>query len=229
MRKYLLIILLASSVQGADILENFKNYRHLIRQAFDVDTVDTDFMDDSTLNQFVRISVITLTAPLQSNKKIFTDTTVFRQKQYALDSTIVTIYDVFWEKQDTIRPLAYMKVGNWSKGIGDLKKFLADEGQSLEKRPYFYDFTDDEILLYPTPINGGDTIKIMALRKVPSLSAVDSLATVPQNYRAPIYHYACWLVARAKQHPLKEDYRLGYTEAIAFLRASEGRAVEVTP
>lgn len=219
MRKYLVILLLLSStVNSADILETFTDYRETIRRAFDVAIDDEAYASDSTINQFVRISVATLVAPIRSNKKIFTDTTLFLDENYPLDSTITTIYGVYWKSEDSVKALDYVPVGQWSKSLGDLKKFLAESELSFEQRPYYYDFTDDELLLYPVPIRNGDTLKIMALRKVPSLSAVDSLATIPQNYRAPVFHYACYLLARAKQHPLTNNYKADFAESMALVR-----------
>lgn len=226
MKKYLVILLLLTSTsQSADILETFKNYRHNIRRCFDVDTSDVGFVSDSTLNEFIRISVITISPTIKATKKIFVDTTVFRRKTYSLDSTIVGIDNVFWEKGDSIKSLTYTPVDQWQAALGDLIKFLA-EGEELERRPFLYDYTDDELLLYPTPIIGGDTIKIMAWRKIPSIAAVDSLAIIPQNYRSAILHYACYMVARAKQHSLKNDFKDDYREAMSFILSNEGSKVE---
>ncbi len=219
MRKYLVILLLlASTSYSADILETFTDYRETIRRAFDVAIDDTDYASDSTLNQFVRISVATLVKPIRSNKKIFIDTTLFLTESYSLDSSITNIYGVYWKSEDSVVALDHVPVGQWSKNLGDLKKFLAESDLPLSARPYYYDFTDDELLLYPVPVKIGDTLKIMALRKVPSLAAVDSLATIPQDYRAPVFHYACYMLARAKQHPLTNNYKADFAESMALVR-----------
>lgn len=219
MKKIILILLFSLlwvSVEGADILEDFAGYTEMLRMMFHRTPTSTSFIDDTTAHQFIRLSVITLSPILKADKATFWDTTVTNKNAYALDTTIWGILGLNWIKADTIRPLVCVEMQDWyNRAIAEKRPLqLAAGSTPFDKRPYYYDHIDDTLFLFPSPTIEGDSIRIIAWQKVKSIAASDKLSDIPQKYRAPIVHYAAWLLARSRQHPQTEQFRLGFTEAL---------------
>ena len=209
-----LLLVLPSVLKAADILETFADYSYMLRRAFHQDTANRDFLDDTTANQFVRFAVVTLMPVLRADKAVFTDSLIYAKSAYLLDSTLLGITAVYWFSVDSVKVLDRVPMSLWKLHY---QKLLKDADKALHRRPYFYDYTDDTLFIYPTPVINGDDIRIVGWRKIPSLAAVDSLVNIPQKFRAPIFHYAAWLVARARQHPLLGEYKAAYVESMRFV------------
>ena len=223
MKKILLVcifcvVLTGVPVGGADILEDFAGYTEMLKMLFHVQSASTNtgFVDDTTAHQFVRLSIITLSPILKADKAMFIDTTRFFQSVYALDTALWGILGVEWVHADTNQPIEYMPRSQWREQTiaRGWPLMLRHATKKQSRRPYFYDHIDDTLFLFPTPIIGGDTLRITGWRKVSSIAASDNLDQIPQKFRAPIVHYAAWLLARARQHRFVNEYRLGFTEAL---------------
>lgn len=209
-------LLLPVYTQEADVLEGFTDYAAMLRMMFGHEPAAVDFVSDTTANSFLRLSIISLSPILKADKAVFWDTTVYFKSVYALDTTIWGIFGIEWIHADTNQPIDYVPRSEWKRRAKhEGKQIQLRKGVTpFERRPYYYDHIDDTLFLFPTPIIGGDSLRITAWRKVLSISASDNLDQIPQKFRAPIVHYAAWLIARSQQHPLTELYRLGFNESL---------------
>ena len=207
------VLVLCTPVSAADILGTFSDYTYLLRQAFSVKVSDTFYLSDTIAHQFVRLSVVTLGPMLRGDKAVFHDTTVYHKDHYGLDTTIWGISSVQWIHDDSVKTLDRIPQSLFGKTYKPLAKTAQT---SVERRPYYYDHIEDTLFVFPVPIRNGDTLRIVAWRKVPSIAASDNLSGIPQKYRSPIFHFAAYLIARAKQHPLVGLYRQDYQEAMTF-------------
>lgn len=230
MKKILLIflLLLPLNVVADDLLDSLRDYQVGLRKAFCVDTASQSFISDAYADFWIRLSIASIVPATKADKAVIYDTTVFRQKTYALDTTIAGISGVQWVKYDTIKPLRYMSMENWQRGYGDLVRSLGDESGALERRPYFYDYSDSNLFLYPAPITGGDSLQIVCWRKTRSLMTDSSFASIPRMYRAAVLHYAAWMIARSKQNPLLEHFRQSYIESIQLAKEALGESKTTT-
>jgi len=225
----LIVLMLVSTVRSADLLENFTDYRHLMRMNLGVDTTDVEYLPDTNANQFIRVAAVTIVPITQSNKAIFIDTTAYKKSAYDLDSAILGIIAVQWVKQDTIKTFNYLPMEQWNLPFNEQ---LSDGSEEFPKsrRPLVYEYIEGKLFLNPTPIMGGDTLRIIAWRKVLDIAVEDSLSTIPQQYRVPVLQYATWLAARSKQHPLTAMFKESYIEAIAIVGQSlNKRGASVSP
>lgn len=221
MKKSLLVcvfcmLLTGMPVKGADILEDFAGYTEMLRMLFHRVPASTNFVDDTTAHQFIRLSVITLSPILKADKATFIDTTVVFNNVYVLDTAIWGILGVEWVRYDTNQVIEYMPRSEWRARTLERgwPLMLRHATKDQTRRPYFYDHIDDTLFLFPTPIKGGDTLRITGWQKVTNIAVADDLDQIPQKFRAPIVHYAAWLLARSRQHLFINEYRLGFTEAL---------------
>ncbi len=212
------VLILSSNAFPADVLDGFTSYSHLSRTMFGVDTADKSFVSDTTIHDLVRLSVITLGPALRGNKGVFFDTTVYHRDMYGLDSTIWGVSSVQWIHGDTVKTLIRIPQNLFGETY---QKFAKAAEGPMERRPYFWDHIDDTLILFPVPIRNADSLRITAWRKVSSISASDNLASIPQKFRAPFVHYAAYLLARAKQHPLVQLYRQDYIDAMSLIMSQE--------
>lgn len=229
----MLVFVLGTPVSAADILGTFADYTYLLRQSFNVDTSDTGYLSDTIAHQFVRLSVITIVPITHGTKGIFYDTTIYHKDHYNLDTLIWDIYSVQWIHEDTIKTLRRVPQHLFTEAFEKMfpQSLLGEAQTPIERRPYFYDHLDDKngkIFIYPAPIRNGDTLRIIAWSKVHDIVASDHLSNISQKYRSPIFHFAAYLIARAKQHPLVGLYRQDYQEAMAFAMTHGGGQVADT-
>ena len=221
-RSLVVFLLLAGSVGAADFLEDFEAYRNLVRAKLNIDVSATAPLTDTIINDFVREAVIT-TMPLMRGDKIkVIDTTILRQNVYTLDSTILYIRSVLWNKYDSVKALLYKPQELWYNEVKDGTDPNTTVGKTngYDKRPSFYDYDDDNLYVFPTPSIAGDTLEIYAYRKVPSISAIDSLAVIPQAYRIPVVLYATYLSAFAIGNPNTLAFLAQYEKALTNLNAT---------
>jgi len=215
-------LFLSTNVFAADVLGTFSDYTYLLRQSFNVDTSDQAYLSDTIAHQFVRLSVVTLGPMLRGDKAVFHDTTVYHKDHYGLDTTIWGISSVQWVHADTVKTLKWIPQSRFGETY---QQMAAPAQTAVERRPYFYDHIDDTLFVFPAPIRNGDTLRIVAWKKVPSIAASDNLSGIPQKYRSPIFHFAAYLIARAKQHPLTALYRQDYQEAMTFAMTHGGQPI----
>lgn len=221
-RLLLLLLLVVTPVKAADLLGTFKNYAHLQRQMLGTDTTDTGYLPDTTAHQFTRIAVSAVVPPIQAVKTVLYDTTQFLKDAYSLDTTITGIISVQWRVQDTVRTVNYLPMEQWNS-LPVKQASETDPNRPQDRRPFVYDYIDGTMFINPIPIQGGDSLRIVAFRQVPSIAAVDSLALIPQEYRYPVLFFSVWQIAIAKQHPMVEQYHQSYMEAIATVNAAINR------
>ena len=200
---------------SADLFETFDDYDRIIRLNLGVAASTTNFLTDTASHDYIRLAVATVVPTVRADKQLYNDTTVYLQSTYTLDSLIIGVLSIRWVSKDSTKVLKYLPSEQWSE---DIAQPLKDNEKSFYRRPQYYDFTDDQLILFPTPIQGGDSLLILGWRRIPSISAVDSLSTIPQNYRVAVLHYATWLIARDNQRSDVVLYRQAFTDAINLLQ-----------
>ena len=227
MRRILFILMLVpvllwSTAQSADLLETYKDYRFMMRQLLGTDTTDKDYLSDTLANQMTRLSVSVVLPATRAIKTVLWDTTEFKKDAYTLDTTVTGIIAVQWRHNDTLKSLVHTPMEQWNqlliKRAGD-----ASPNASSDRRPFVYDYIDGTVFIHPIPIEIGDSLRIIAWRRVPSIAAVDSLSLIPQQYRHPIVLYAAWQIARARQHGGAKALHEAFIEAMAMVNASLNR------
>jgi hypothetical protein len=181
-------------------------------------------MTDSVLNQLIREAVVTVNPIIHGYKTTKTFLTSFESSTYPLDS-LIGIMSVQWRHGDSIRSIVYMPREKWVE-LQNQNTWGADN--PYLERPSVYDYTDDQITLFPVPTSS-DTIQIVGFQKIPNITIISQVSQIPQKYRVAILKYATWLVARAKQHPQALTFLNEYHESIAFLMAGLNRTNAGTP
>lgn len=209
-------MLLFTTSYPADVLDSYSSYRSQIKRNLSIADADTLFMSDSSMNEMIRLGVISVLNDMKGVKEEFSFLTSYKQGTYSLDSLAMGVVDVRWSKNDSVKTFLYVPKEKWYqmefKHVGEAK---------YEKRSSYYDFNDDNLFIYPTPVKTGDTIKYQAWRKIPSISAVDSLSIVPQKVRPMVADFITSRVAKAEGHPLASFYMGEYMRV-------KGTPVEVT-
>jgi len=219
-----LMLLIIPMANSADFCNNFEGYEWQIKRMLHYDTASTA-ISDTTIHQNIRQAVIKVSPMIKALKLSYSDLTEYRVGTYTLDTAITGIIDVYWSKNDSIKTLTYLPKSLWHTTVSTLDRDLSDK-KDYAKRPFHYDFTDNILFLYPIPILSGDTIKITATRKLPSIVAVDSLSIIPQKYRVAILEYATYLTARSIQLPTAGTFKNDFDESVMFLRG--GSVVQPT-
>lgn len=221
MKKILFALLLfATPLSASDFLGTFKQYRNHIKRKLHIDTSNVSILADTTLNEFIREAVITNMPLTQADKVKLVDTTIGRQNAYALDTTLLSVDAVLWNKYDSVKAISYKPMSLW---YIELRDGTSGKIGGYDKRPSFYDYDDDNLYLYPTPNITGDTIEIYGWRKVPDIAAHDSLGVIPQAYRPVIAWWATYLAADAISSPRAETIKAAYEEALARLNLTINR------
>jgi len=214
----LFVFLLFINGGGADFLGTFDNYNDQIHIKLGLATSETSLLSDTNCNQFVREAVIATMPYIRGDKVVLNVTTTYRQNTYSLDSTLLGISAVFWSKNDSLKVLKYTPIENWGEVI---KTETSGKQNGYDKRPSSYDYIDDKLFVYPTPTYPyGDTLHVVAWRKVPDIAAYDSLSVIPQQFRNPILLYATYLAAYSMGHPMTELFKAEYEKAISLVNAA---------
>ena len=214
---FILLLLISGNVLSDDYANSFSEYRIQVKNAFGVRTDNSTWVSDTTMNDMIRQAVIAVGPIVRNKKETFSFLTVINQGAYDLDSTVLGLITVYYEKNDIIRTFSYAPKGHWRE------IFPKDEKKDYILEPSYYDYIDDKLFLYPTPPVNGDTIKYEAFTKVNSISALDSLSLIPQQYRTAVLDYVCYRVAVLRQHPLTDVYYRNYKESIAIINATLNR------
>jgi len=214
---FLFIMLFATSVWSADYADSFSEYRIQVKNALGVATTNSTWVSDTTLNDMIRQAVVAVGPIVRPKKETFSFVTTYQQGAYSLDTTVLGLITVYFEENDKIRTFLYTPKEKW------YQLFPNDTSKDYSIGPSYYDYIDDKLFLYPTPPVNGDTIKYEAYTKINSISALDSLSLVPQQYRTAVLDYVCYRVATLKQHPLTEVYYRNYQESISIINATLNR------
>lgn len=218
---------------AADFMYSMQEYRWQIRRNLGIDITNTAYISDSSLNQFVRYSIVSMNPLMRAYKTIDSFTTTYGETRYPLDTfvtdSIVGIIDVIWNSKDSIKSLVYMPKDQWYQL--EVRHTLGKTGYEL--RPSYYDYIDNYLFVYPAPSVTGDTIVITAWSKIEDISTSDStkgLDDIPQPYRTVILNYATYKIAQAKQHPMTELFKQDYLESLKFVNeALNGRRQVAQP
>lgn len=218
MKRTLLIFLtclLCVSVQaGNDYLDSFTDYDTAVRQALGLDPAGTVYIDTASVHQFTRDGVILLTPVLKAVQTQKTVITVRGINVYTLDTLQVGITSVVWSKGDSVKGLVPVPQTEWYKQthtscIGQEDPFL--------KRPSFFDFDDNKLFIFPSPVVAGDTIRINGYLKVPATDTLGTLriSDVKQRYRPVILSYVVWQAAKAVQSPSTQSAFMQFNMALS--------------
>lgn len=219
MKRWLFAILsIPLFATGADFLATMGSAREQIKWTLGYASTVTDgVLADTSLNQFIREGIVTVAPLVAGIKAEQSFVTSYRVNKYALDTATLTVVSVFWQKNDSIKPLHLVPIGQW----GEQTHRTTSGKNRFLKRPSYYDWTDDNIYLFPSPTSPvADTIKIIAFQKVAGIAVAGTLDSLPQVYRLPVYKYALWRTAGALQHPLTNHYWQDYQQSLAGVNAA---------
>lgn len=216
----LLLLFLASSVCAADWCATFSGYRDAVRDKHNILRTNTTWVTDTVLNQLIREAVIDVVNDVRAIKKVYNDTTEYRQFTYSIDSGILGIISVRWvsPNRDSIKSLLYVPQDRWNELV--TTSTSGEDGYLAT--PSYYDYIDGSLFIYPPPETHGDTLQIVAWRKVPSIAASDSLVIIPQKFRVAIVNYVAYQIAKAKSHPFMTNFYADFISAMTKARADGG-------
>lgn len=203
----LFLVVAASGVMAGQYLATFAQVRSEVKNSLNI--TGTTYVTDSTLNGFIREGIVTVNPILRGVKATSAFVTSVRQNTYNLDSLTIGIMSVEWAKGDSVKTLTYMPRHLWYER---LTKTVFQEIE-YAARPSYYDYTDNQIFLYPTPIISGDTIKVLGFKRITGIDTLTTLSAMPEAYRAAVYKYVLWRVAASKQHPMTQVYYGEYVAA----------------
>ena len=215
MRALLLTIvltLLPFTISAADLFETFSSCREFIRNELGYAGSSSGPLNDSTINQYLRVATVVNNPLIEGRTITLTSTTVVGKNSYVLDSSVKVIA-VEIKRQDTIKSLFYVPRELWYEQTHKVTR----GGMGFNSFPSYYDYTDSLLFIHPPPITGGDTITILAVERFPNIDTASSLARIPRKYRVVIVKYATYLIARAIQHPFVAAFKQDYEEAVMRL------------
>ena len=216
----LILLLFCTTIQGADVLEVFEQYRHGIKQSLGLD-VTSSAIADTTLNEYVRRAVLQIIPLLKPRFIEDSIVTTANDNIYSLDTLTLGISSVQWRTKDSVKSLIYAPREIWYQL--PVKPNLSSEKNPYDKRPSYYDYADSLLFLYPVPTITSDTFWIMSWYKLPTAFEDDSLFQIPVQYRTAILGYATYLAGRSRQHPLTEIFYRDYQEIVAILKQAYSR------
>ena len=195
-RLLLVLLILSTSVMAADYLDTFDAYEIGVRNNLGIALDNTTYLTDSTIHQAVRQSIVDINNAaciVQTTKNIITTSA----NVYAFDS-LNSVQSVAWQKGDSIKSIEYVPRAQWFS-----KQHQSCRSQiGTLARPSYWDTTGTQILVFPSPVITGDTLRVIGCEKVYTLNAAASLTQIPQRHRNRVLAYATYLCARQKQHPL---------------------------
>lgn len=210
---------LAGRAFGSDILESLADYRFTIRQQLNIPLSDTNQLNDSTLNNLVRLSAVLMVPSIKGDVFETTFVTVRGVSRYRVDSLFIGVFHAEWNKGDSIKSFLYLPKQLWyEKEVTNLKA-----KQGYESRPSYYDYVQDLIFLYPPPHHYDDTIRVMGWKKVPPIATMNALTVIPVEYRPAVMSRALYMAARSIQSPLTNDLK----DDFAFVLMETKRNLQV--
>ncbi len=208
------IILLASSVwlSAADFSSSLADMRIQVKARLGIHYKSVGAISDSTLNRLIREAAVTLAPTVIGISRPDTILTVFKQNMYLLDSTVLTVLDVWWRKGDSIKALLYTPRRLWYEQ--ELQTLVGKKG--YKSRPSFFDYfrvSDDTcyLTIYPSPIIASETLFVLTRNKVADIATSPTIDELTQADRAKIINYAAYLAALNLGYPDPERYLMGLT------------------
>ena len=222
MKRLLICLVLLASTASAGFLGSFSGYRTQIKNKLNIAVAATSPLSDSVLNDFVREAVVTNVPLMQGIKVKVIDTLVKRQNAYTLDSTLLYVKSVVWNKYDSVKSLLYLPQELWYS-----KEVKTTSGKKeYDRIPSYYDYDDTYLYLYPSPsVVENDTLEIRGVRRMGSISTLDSLVLIPEVYQTPILLYATYLAAQAISNPMTPLLKVEYEKSLANINAIMNRVV----
>lgn len=210
--KKLLILLLLPMVwfadgHAAEQFATFKAVRYSVRQSLGFDTSSINALTDSALNVIIREGIVVVNNAAHCDKVEWVFTTAYLDNTYDIDSNIIGIISVRWQKSDSVKSLLYVPQNQW---YTQEHKTTSGQKDGYLRRPSSYDYTDDVLFLYPTPTIKGsdyDTIFVVGWRAIPSLDTVSTLSAIPEKYRPIVVKYTSWQAALRARRELAASFQ----------------------
>ena len=215
-KKYLLIaiiILLASTncFSGDPYLSGFDEIKQHVLMNMGWDISNSTLVGDSAFNMFIRMAVCEVSDYLRGDESSEIITSVADQNTYTLDSTIIGIWAVNMNWGDSTKALIHYPMDKWEELVSN--KTL--EGKSgYQARPTYYDYDQDNIYLYPTPVVNSDSIMVRHWKEVSGLGSLDSIPNVDMIYRTTIVRHVVWNIALARTDDRTASYEKAYNDAL---------------
>jgi hypothetical protein len=200
-----------TAVNAADFVLTLPDYRAQIKRRLNIDISNSVWMTDSVMNQLIREAIVTVLPTIEGVQTTKRFTTTPERMAYPIDSTVVSVYNVGWKAQDTVRWFQRIPMSRWSM-LTNQNTYGGDD--PYLERPAVYDLSDDSIFLFPIPTMSDDTILYMGTQKITNIATRDTINAIPQDKRIPILNYATYLVAVAKQHHMMDTYKIMADSAI---------------
>lgn len=229
MKKWFIVaaLLLIPALCVGGSLDSTRNVRVAARRALGIDTTGGG-LSDANANYFIQEALVMHNPLLHDNEVEWVFTTGFNEYQYSLDSNIIGISSVRFEKGDTVKALVPIPMSLWTtmphqttKGRGQNK----EESWRLQY-PSYYDWTDNYLFLYPVPTHKGslyDTIRVIGYRNIASVDTIVDLSYLPEKYRIAIKKYVVWQAALANSDPRTAAFEKVYGEQVTILRGEKIR------
>lgn len=194
MKKILIaLLLLAGSANAGQFLETFSEVRAQARAKLNINSTSA-YLTDSTANQYIREGMLFVNPMMMYDKEVKATVTTFKQNTYTLDTMFVGLISIEMSKNDSVKTLKYVPRGQWYEQY--VEKTTGKTG--YDKWPSFYDYSDDQLFLYPTPTRAGDTVKMYGWQKVGDVDTVSTLTKVPEKYRLAVMFYVAYAAADAR-------------------------------
>ena len=205
MKRWLLIFMVLGITAQADSwLDSRTDYYVAARVKLGLDVAESGLLNDTTAS-FLFNEAATAILPIHRGvKRVTSFVTSYRESMYAFDSTLVGIQSIWWAKNDSIKPLAYLPLGSWDKQTH--RTTFGKTG--FEARPSYYDQTDSVVIIYPPPVRTtADTIKILGWHRLPDIDTTTAPTLIPERYRLAILYHMVWNQARARHDSRAPDFR----------------------
>jgi len=197
--KRIILILFALSLlpftSRAEFLDSTSEMMAMVRDNLRMKAATTA-LTDSVITKYIKQAAYDLSAAAALIARRDTVITTQYLHDYTLDSQIIDVKKVFWNKRDSLAPLKYITVENWDSVLVYGVTLSGHEGEDMIPRAY--DWVAGRITLYPVPVRTGDTIIIDAIARPDSVTTGDTLQYVtdfPTIYRPMIVTYATVLTA----------------------------------
>lgn len=221
-----LFLLLAGSAQAGQFLETFAEVRAQVRAKLNINSTSS-FLTDSTANQYIREGMLVVNPMVMFDKEVKTTVLTFKQNTYSLDTMLIGIISAEISRSDSVKTLKYVPRGEW------YNQYVAPATAGkigYEKWPSFFDYSDDQIFIYPTPTNPNltDTLKIYGWQKVGSIDTVSTMTKMPEAYRVAVLDYVIYVAAKARSHPNTMLYYQDFQRDIAAINAAFNRKEAVS-
>ena len=224
------LLLIATSIQAADYLEDYSSIRKGVRRLLGADSVTNTYCTDVELNTFIRQAVVDIPNVAQAIKGLDTVITTRFKSTYALDSTTLGIRDVAWIKDGYYKTMVRVPKAQFYNQPHKDTRFIGPDDANYEylTRPSYYDFDDDYLYLSPPPKNSGDTIEIAIWKKMASVASDTTLSEIDQRYRTSLLYHTAFLAANSRGDARADRFWQLYVQFRNELLNAMGKPVETT-